>query len=173
MRTPQEFENERYFGLQKFDNPQDAFKVMEGAWGETNADDNRELHILTDDTFEKAVLLRAIEIRLNYLCGKITEEDNNKAFGYGIVINSDLLDFDYFLYSHKSSCYYTSRMSFKDDQVHMWNKRQWGYYDELWNAYSFEKLIRKAIEITEDALEGGSISLDDIGSLWDNIYNRL
>ena len=55
----------------------------------------------------------------------------------------------------------------------MWNKRQWGYYDELWNAYSFEKLIRKAIEITEDALEGGSISLDDIGSLWDNIYNRL
>ena len=56
MRTQQEFENERYFGLQKFDNPQDAFKVMEGAWGETNADDNRELHILTDDTFEKAVL---------------------------------------------------------------------------------------------------------------------
>ena len=78
MRTPQEFENERYFGLQKFDNPQDAFKVMEGAWGETNADDNRELHILTDDTFEKAVLLRAIEIRLNYLCGKITEEEYNE-----------------------------------------------------------------------------------------------
>ena len=45
MRTQKEFENERYYGLQKFDYPQEAFKVMEGVWGESNAFHSRDFAV--------------------------------------------------------------------------------------------------------------------------------
>ena len=34
MRTDEEFENERYWGIQKFTDPAEAFNVMKDVWGE-------------------------------------------------------------------------------------------------------------------------------------------
>ena len=66
MRTKKEFEDERYFGIQKFTEPMEAFKVMEGRWGESGMDTQTDLLILTDETFRKAILIRAIEKYAEY-----------------------------------------------------------------------------------------------------------
>ena len=66
MRTKKEFEEERYFGLQKFNTPGEAFGVMEGIWGDINADDSKNLHILTDETFEKAIASNVLKLYLDY-----------------------------------------------------------------------------------------------------------
>lgn len=174
MRTQEEFESERYFGLQKFDNPQDAFKVMEGVWGEENDGDSRDLHILTDDTFEKAILERALEIYFDYVSGEKTKEEYKRAIELGKngKTHSELLDFDFFLYSQKSR-YYTSRMSFKDDLVFMWNDRQWEYFEELRESYSFEKIISKAIRLAQEALGcKRSIDTDTANALLNMICNE-
>ena len=153
MKSKEQFENERYFGLQKFDTAEEAFSVMEGIWGERNEDDSKELHILTDETFKTSILSRAILIYLDYKEGEKTEEELNKAFGLGEDINDSLLDFDFFLYSQKSNCYFTCRMSMKDDAVYMWNDRQWGYFKDLWEAYSLKEVIKEAITLVNGAEE--------------------
>ena len=153
MRTKKEFEEERYFGLQKFNNPGEAFGVMEGIWGEINHDDSKELHIFTDEAFVNTILSRAITIYLDYKEGEKTEESLNKAFGLDEDIDDSLFDFDFFLYSQKTNSYFTCRMSIKDDAVYMWNDRQWGYFEELWEAYSLKEVIKEAISLVEGALE--------------------
>ena len=170
MRSKEEFQNERYFGLQKFNTPEEAFKVMEGIWGEINHDDSKELHIFTDEAFLSTILSRAITIYLDYKEGEKTEEALNRAFGLGEDIDDTLLDFDFFLYSQKGNCYYTCRMSIKDDAVYMWNDRQWGYFEELWEAYSLKEVIKEAISLVEDALK--NMRLFDRGMVIDIIENK-
>ena len=170
MRSKEQFENERYFGLQKFDTAEEAFSVMEGIWGEANAEDSKELHILTDETFKKAIVSRAITIYLDYKEGEKTEEALNRAFGLGEDIDDTLLDFDFFLYSQKSNCYFTCRMSMKDDAVYMWNDRQWGYFKDLWEAYSLKEVIKKAITLVDEAEE--KIGEFDRPGICDIVYNE-
>ena len=151
MRTKKEFEEERYFGLQKFNTPGEAFGVMEGIWGDINADDSKNLHILTDETFEKAIASNVLKLYLDYKEGDITEEKLNRAFGLDEDIDDSLFDFDFFLYSQKTNSYFTCRMSMKDDAVYMWNDRQWGYFEELWEAYSLKEVIKRTIKAAKEA----------------------
>ena len=146
MRTEKEFEEERYFGLQRFDNPEEAFDVMCGYWGGSVDDCYKELLILTDESFPKVILKRALQKMCDYKLGRISWEDCSKALGLSQTVSDYLLDFDFFLYSSKSGWYYTCRMSFKDDYVYMWNKRQWRYYEELSDLYSFKKIVGSALE---------------------------
>ena len=171
MRSKKAFEEERYFGLQKFNKPEEAFKVMEGIWGEINGDrDSNNLHILTDETFEKAIISQALEIYLNYKEGKKTQKEFETAFGMNDDITSELFDFDFFLYSQKTNCYFTCRMTMKDDGVDIWNERQWGYFEELWELYSLKSVILKAVNLAEDAIK--RIGEYDRGGIFDIVCNE-
>ena len=170
MRTKKEFEEERYFGLQKFNKPEEAFGVMEGIWGEINADDSKNLHILTDETFEKAIASNVLKLYLDYKEGDITEEKLNRAFGLEEDIDDSLFDFDFFLYSQRTNSYFTCRMSIRDDAVYMWNDRQWGYFEELWEAYSLKEVIKRTIKAAKEA---GSEEKDfDRETIWDTLWSK-
>ena len=161
MRTKKEFEDERYFGIQKFTEPMEAFKVMEGRWGESGMDTQTDLLILTDETFRKAILIRAIEKYAEYKNGKISWEECSKALGTGNEVSDYLLDFDFFLYSKLTKNYYTCRMSFKDDHVTQWNDRQWEYYEELSEFYSFDMIIEKAKSLIDPLCEDERILTEE------------
>ena len=155
MRSGKEFLEEKYFGLQKFDNPEEAFKVLEGKWGTDALETQEKLLVTTDETVKKAILVRAVEKYLEYKDGKISWEKCSQALGLTDKVTDYLLDFDFFLYSKFTKCFYTCRMSMKDDGVHVWNKRQWGYYDELAELYSFDLLAGKAMSLVDPLYEDG------------------
>jgi hypothetical protein len=163
MRTEKEFEEERYYGLQRFDNPEEAFDVMCGYWGENAGESETELQILTDESFPKVIFRRALQRMCDYKMGEISWEDCSKALGLSQTVSDYLLDFDFFLNSSKSGRYYTCRMSFKDDYVYMWNKRQWEYYEELSELYSFKEIAENAKEIV------GKYEGTDYDSLLDEV----
>ena len=143
---------------------------MEGIWGDINADDSKNLHILTDETFEKAIASNVLKLYLDYKEGDITEEKLNRAFGLDEDIDDSLFDFDFFLYSQKTNSYFTCRMSMKDDAVYMWNDRQWGYFNELWEAYYLKEVIKKAITLVDEAEE--KIGEFDRPGICDIVYNE-
>lgn len=142
MRTKKQFLEERYFGIQKFINANEAFDVIKGEWGENNAAIGQaNLVVADDESFRDVIYARAAEKYIDYKEGKITKDECNKAIGIGDsngTISDYLLDFDFILYSKLNGFYYTCRMSFKQDLVYQWNKRQWGYYNELSELYDFK-----------------------------------
>lgn len=168
MRTEKEFEEERFFGIQKFSTPEEAFKVLEGKWGTDALDMQEKFLVATDETFKKAILIRAVEKYLEYKDGKITWEECSQALDLSEKVTDYLLDFDFFLYSKFTKCYYTCRMTMKDDLVYMWNKRQWGYYNELSELYSFELLVGKAMSLVDPLYEDGKKpTREEIDRLYD------
>ena len=109
---------------------------------------------LDDDAFERIIIERSIILRCKHKLGKITEEELMRKLGIGNGMISDyLLDFNFFLFSEKTNRYYTSRMEFRDDRRYRWSKRQWDIYYELYEAFSFDKLVAAAMIIFEKELE--------------------
>ena len=149
MRSKKEQEEERYFGIQKFETPEEAFKVMEGSWGDRGTDTESSLFICTDEQFEKAIFVRAAEKYIEYKEGKITLEECNRKLLRNDELTDYLVDFDFFLMSKKANGYFTSRMSFKDDYCNLWNERQWGYFYELLETYSFAANVEEAIAMVD------------------------
>lgn len=150
MRTKKEQEEERYFGIQKFDTPEEAFAVMEGSWGTMGTDTESDVFICADEQFEKAILMRAVEKYVEYKEGKISIEECNRAILRTDVYTDYLVDFDFLLLSKKANGYFTSRMSFKDDACNVWNERQWGYFYELVETYSFNELVDEAVKLVDE-----------------------
>lgn len=142
--TSKKIEDQYYWGIQKFRAAKEAFEVMDGAWGENEADGETHLEILTDNTFEDVIRARAIRILCLHKLGKISKDKLDSSLCRAAKINDYLLDFNFFLYSKKSKFYYTSRMEFKDDFVYRWSKRQWEIFDELRHLYLFDALVNEA-----------------------------
>ena len=143
MRTKEEFENERYFGLQKFETAGEAFKVMSGEWSEAY-ETQEQLFIMCDEDFKKLMLDRSLKCCIRYKLGLINKEEYKYSLWLDEWSNDYLMDCDFFLYSEVGKCFFTCRMNFKDDQVYMWNQRQWGYYRELFELYDIASISDKA-----------------------------
>lgn len=150
MRSKEDFENERYFGLQKFKTANEAFNVMSGEWGE-NCDgiSQEKLLILNDDDFKQLMFDRSLMCCIRYKLGLIDKKEYEYALWLDEWSNDYLMDLDFFLYSKVGKCFYTCRMNFKDDAVYMWNKRQWGYYQELFYLYDIASITDNAEYILE------------------------
>ena len=149
MRTQKQQEEERYFGIQKFDTTEEAFEVMEGNWGSRGTDAEANVLICMDEQFGKAILLRAAEKYIEYKEGTISLDDCNRALMIDEEFNDYLVDFDFLLLSKKTNSCFASRMSFKDDACNVWNERQWGYFYELAETYSFEENVQKAMSLVD------------------------
>ena len=161
MRSTEQFENERYFGIQKFDTLGEAVAVMRGKWGEEAFETQSKLLIADDDIFKKSVMRRAVERVCEARLENLDWEKCKTDLGLSKKKNTDyLLDFDFLLYSKKKNCYFTCRMSYKDDFVYMWNDRQWGYYYELSDLYSFPEIAKKSISLVDSYIK--KYELDDV-----------
>ena len=177
MRSKEEFENERYFGLQKFKTANEAFSVMSGEWGENCEGISQEkLLILCDKDFKKLMFDRSLKCCIRYKLGLIDKKEYEYALWLGEWSSDYLMDCDFFLYSEVGKCFYTCRMNFKDDQVYMWNQRQWGYYRELFKLYDIASISDKAAYIVDRYFDENKntdylLSIEPNGAVEEDAFN--
>lgn len=137
--------DERFFGIQAFDNPTDAWEVMQDYWGKAGCRDTQYLYVLDDNGFKHALLYRVVDCLCQEHFGLITKEECEKKLDTSPdVIYGYLLNFNYFHYSKKSGRYYTSRMEEKYGYYKVWSDRQWGIFKELENVHNFKEIVLEA-----------------------------
>ncbi|MBQ2563440.1 MAG: hypothetical protein II559_08510 [Muribaculaceae bacterium] len=172
MRKKEAFENERYYGIQKFYKPQDAFYTMSDFWGEEGIYCGTGNLVVGEHHFLERILERIAEKLFDCEEKKVSKENCSYALGTSKSKTLDyLLDFNFFFFSARNQCFYTSRMEFKDDAVDEWNQRQWGYYYEIYSSYHFDKFVKYVREeIKRHKMTLGKIDRD---YFWDDYLNGI
>ena len=171
MRNNEDFENERFYGIQKFIKPQDAFCTMSDFWGK-EASYGAENLVVGEHHFLERILERIAVKQFDCEEKKVSKQKCSYALGTSKLNTLDyLLDFNFFFFSARNQCFYTSRMEFKDDYVYQWNQRQWGYYYEIYSSYHFDKLVKFVREeIKRHKMTLGKI---DRNYFWDDYLNGI
>ena len=139
--------DDRTYGIQAFDTPEEAFGLMASSWSNQSAE---SMQILNDRQFARMIEARVITILVEAMLGKVSKEKCKESLGLGLKINDYLLDFNFFLYSSNNQRYYTSFMEFKDDFCYLWSERQWSIFEELYQTYCFDKLVNYGLEFIEE-----------------------
>ena len=152
VKAEKKVREERYYGIQAFDNVEDAWYVMAGEFsGQCEGLGDGRLFILDDETFETIIFERAVIAYCECKLGKITKEQLKYRLRLGNGQYSDyLLDFNFFHRSEYTGKYYTSRMEYRDDGRYRWDKRQWNIYDELYKIHDFRGLVKAAKRMYEE-----------------------
>ena len=139
--------DDRTYGIQTFDTPEEAFGLMASHWSSRSEED---MVILNDRQFVRTIGERIIRIVVETMLGRVSKEKCKESIGLGIKVNDYLLDFNFFLYSSSNRRYYTSFMEYKDNFCYLWSKRQWDIYRELYETYHFDDLVNQALEFIEE-----------------------
>ena len=92
--------DEKFYGIQVFDNPKEAWFVMSSEYSkECEGLGEGRIFILDDDAFERIIIERSIMLRCKHKLGKITEKELMRKLGIANDMISDyLLDFNFFLF---------------------------------------------------------------------------
>lgn len=139
--------DDRTYGIQAFDTPEEAFGLMAFHWTDRNCE---RMFILNDQQFIRMIGERVITILVDAMLGRVSKDMCKESIGLGIKVNDYLLDFNFFLYSSSNRRYYTSFMEYKDNFCYLWSKRQWDIYRELYETYHFDELVNQALEFIEE-----------------------
>ena len=139
--------DDRTYGIQAFDTPEEAFGLMASSWSSRSEEG---MVILNDRQFIKMIGERIIRIVVETMLGRVSKEKCKESLGLENAINDYLLDWNFFLYSSVNNRYYTSFMEYKLDYCHMWCDRQWELFWELHQTYRFDELIDGAFRFVED-----------------------
>ena len=139
--------DDRTYGIQAFDTPEEAFGLMAFHWTDRSYE---RMFVLNDRQFIKMIGERIIRIVVETMLGRVSKEKCKESLGLGLKINDYLLDFNFFLYSSNNQRYYTSFMEFKDDFCYLWSERQWSIFEELYQTYCFDKLVNYGLEYIEE-----------------------
>ena len=137
----------RTYGIQAFDTPEEAFGLMAFHWTDMSYE---RMFVLNDQQFIKMIGERIITILVDAMLGKVSKEKCKESLGLENAINDYLLDWNFFLYSSVNNRYYTSFMEYKADYCHVWCDRQWDLFWELHQTYRFDELIDGAFRFLED-----------------------
>ena len=137
----------RTYGIQAFDTPEEAFGLMAFHWTDRSYE---RMFVLNDRQFIKMIGERIITIIVDSILGRVSKEKCKESLGLSIKVNDYLLDFNFFLYSSTNQRYYTSFMEFKDDFCYLWSERQWSIFEELYQTYCFDKLVNYGLEFIEE-----------------------
>ena len=137
----------RTYGIQAFDTPEEAFGLMAFHWTDRSCE---RMFILNDRQFIKMIGERIITIIVESILGRVSKEKCKESLGLENGINDYLLDWNFFLYSSVNNRYYTSFMEYKADYCHVWCDRQWELFWELHQTYRFDELIDGAFRFVED-----------------------
>lgn len=138
--------DDRTYGIQAFDTPEEAFGLMSSSWSSRSEEG---MVILNDRQFVRTIGERIIRIVVETMLGRVSKEKCKESLGLGIKVNDYLLDFNFFLYSSTNQRYYTSFMEFKDDFCYLWSERQWSIFEELYQTYCFD-MIDGAFRFVEE-----------------------
>ena len=139
--------DDRTYGIQAFDTPEEAFGLMAFHWTDRSYE---RMFVLNDRQFIKMISERIIRIVVETMLGRVSKEKCKESLGLGLKINDYLLDFNFFLYSSNNQRYYTSFMELKDDFCYLWSERQWSIFEELYQTYCFDKLVNYGLEFIEE-----------------------
>ena len=139
--------DDRTYGIQAFDTPEEAFGLMASSWSSRSEEG---MVILNDRQFIKMIGERIITILVDAMLGRVSKEKCKESLGLENGINDYLLDWNFFLYSSVNNRYYTSFMEYKADYCHVWCDRQWDLFWELHQTYRFDELIDSAFRYVED-----------------------
>ena len=139
--------DDRTYGIQAFDTPEEAFGLMAFHWTDRSCE---RMFILNDQQFIKMIGERIITIIVESILGRVSKEKCKESLGLENGINDYLLDWNFFLYSSVNNRYYTSFMEYKADYCHVWCDRQWELFWELHQTYRFDELIDGAFRFVED-----------------------
>ena len=139
--------DDRTYGIQAFDTPEEAFGLMAFHWTDRSYE---RMFVLNDRQFIRMIGERIITIIVESILGRVSKEKCKESLGLSIKVNDYLLDFNFFLYSSTNQRYYTSFMEFKDDFCYLWSERQWDIYVELYETYHFDELVSQALEFIEE-----------------------
>lgn len=148
------------FGLHRFNTASNAFKALEGGYGE-RFDQFEEMYIISDYEFQRLVFERFCFLALSkktndaiincswrnvdetYKYAMPTEENNYSYSDY-------FTDFNYFLASNWNKEFYTCLMSFKDDGVTEFDEENWDIASTLISTYNLCFLWEQAKRIVEN-----------------------
>ena len=122
-------------GLRKFEDPRAAFWVMQGFWS-----DEKEYLAVDERYFVHQVLVLAIVALWACHSGEISKEECYAALGQCEQKSSYLLQFNFFLYNQKNNCFYTGL----EDEDYYWDEDQFKIYDEVYDTYSFSRIVEHA-----------------------------
>ena len=139
--------DDRTYGIQAFDTPEEAFGLMAFHWTDSSYE---RMFVLNDRQFIKMIGERIITILVDAMLGRVSKEKCKESLGLENAINDYLLDWNFFLYSSVNNRYYTSFMEYKADYCHVWCDRQWELFWELHQTYRFDELIDGAFRFVED-----------------------
>ena len=139
--------DDRTYGIQAFDTPEEAFGLMAFHWSSRSEEG---MVILNDRQFVRTIGERIITILVDAMLGRVSKEKCKESLGLENAINDYLLDWNFFLYSSVNNRYYTSFMEYKADYCHVWCDRQWELFWELHQTYRFDELIDGAFRFVED-----------------------
>ena len=139
--------DDRTYGIQAFDTPEEAFGLMAFHWTDRSYE---RMFVLNDRQFIKMIGERIITILVDAMLGRVSKEKCKESLGLENAINDYLLDWNFFLYSSVNNRYYTSFMEYKADYCHVWCNRQWDLFWELHQTYRFDELIDGAFRFVED-----------------------
>ena len=139
--------DDRTYGIQAFDTPEEAFGLMASHWSDRSEEG---MVILNDRQFIKIIGERIIRVVVETMLGRVSKEKCKESLGLENAINDYLLDWNFFLYSSVNNRYYTSFMEYKADYCHVWCDRQWELFWELHQTYQFEELIDGVFRFVED-----------------------
>ena len=139
--------DDRTYGIQAFDTPEEAFGLMAFHWTDRSYE---RMFVLNDRQFIKMIGERIITILVDAMLGRVSKEKCKESLGLENAINDYLLDWNFFLYSSVNNRYYTSFMEYKADYCHVWCDRQWELFWELHQTYRFDELIDGAFRFLED-----------------------
>lgn len=155
MKTREEIlshrsEKDEYtFGIQRFDNPEDAFNVMDDSY---DPYDGRTV-VIGKDKFLDAVFEKTYEVYGKYLTGEYSDDRFRAALGVNDEYTSDdLLDFNFFFYCKENNCYYTSLMEFKDDYMSVLSDRQWEIFYEIYGTLNLRDYVTGIINLINEKL---------------------
>ena len=139
--------DDRTYGIQAFDTPEEAFGLMAFHWTDRSYE---RMFVLNDRQFIKMIGERIIRIVVETMLGRVSKEKCKESLGLENAINDYLLDWNFFLYSSVNNRYYTSFMQYKADYCHVWCDRQWDLFWELHQTYQVDKLIDGAFRFVDD-----------------------
>ena len=139
--------DDRTYGIQAFDTPEEAFGLMASSWSSRSEEG---MVILNDRQFIKMIGERIIRIVVETMLGRVSKEKCKESLGLENAINDYLLDWNFFLYSSVNNRYYTSFMEYKADYCHVWCDRQWELFWELHQTFRFDEVIDGAFRFLED-----------------------
>lgn len=139
--------DDRTYGIQAFDTPEEAFGLMAFHWTDRSYE---RMFVLNDRQFIKMISERIIRIVVETMLGRVSKEKCKESLGLENAINDYLLDWNFFLYSSVNNRYYTSFMEYKADYCHVWCDRQWELFWELHQTYRFDEVIDGAFRFLED-----------------------